>query len=467
MRTFHIGGAAAAQLEESELKLNYDAYILSLPEYIIEKEVDGIKKLIIPRKSYIRVHKIITNYSIDDLKDKNNIHNLDNKEFLSETPVFTLKDGTEVKFGKKTKIVIKDNIVYILESTVYEYPLKVGSYVYYKTGDIAKKGSIISEFDPYNEVLVSEHDGILDFVTEVIDGVEEKNKNILIIKDDEGKEIERFVLVQGTKLEVSEGSRVSKGDIIARRPVAKRKTKDIIGGLPRVTELFESRKPKNAAVIAKVNGIVENIELKKEKYFIYVKAKNGKIFPHLITSGKNIYVKVGDRVQAGEPLCEGVISPHDILKVLGYTTVNEFLLNEIQSVYRLQGVDINEKHISVIIRQMLKKVEVVHPGDTEFIVGQNVEKSKFYKENEFIIKQGGQPAKARPILMGLTKASLYTESFLSAASFQETPRVLSIAALKNAVDKLIGLKENLVIGQLIPAGTGIKYYKNIKIKVGA
>ena len=151
--------------------------------------------------------------------------------------------------------------------------------------------------------------------------------------------------------------------------------------------------------------------------------------------------------------------------MLGYTRVNEFLLNEIQSVYRLQGVDINEKHISVIIRQMLKKVEVVSSGDTEFITGQNVDKSIFYQENEKIVKQGGQPAKARPILMGLTKASLFTESFLSAASFQETPRVLSSAALKSANDKLAGLKENLVIAQLIPAGTGIKFYQNIKVKI--
>jgi DNA-directed RNA polymerase subunit beta' len=465
MRTFHIGGTAATQLEESELKLNYDAYIVSLPEKIVEREQDGVKQYVISRKSYIRVRKILQIIDVDNIDDVDP-KKIDGKEYLSEKVLFKLKDGSEVKFGRKTVVVVKDRSVLVLEGNIYEYQLKIGSILFVKEGDIVKKGKVIAEFDPYNEVLISEYEGILGYAVEVVDGIEEKNKNILVIYDEEGKELDRFVLVPGTNLAFQEGDRVKPGDLIARRPVGKRRTKDIIGGLPRVTELFESRKPKNVAVIAKVNGTVESIEQKKGKYIVWVKAKNGVLFSHIIPAGKNIYVRIGDKVQAGEALCEGVVSSHDILKVLGTTRVFEFLLSEIQSVYRLQGVDINEKHISVIIRQMLKKVEVVDPGDTEFILGQHVDKLRFYSTNDKIKKAGGQPAKAKPILMGLTKASLFTESFLSAASFQETPRVLSYAALRGAKDKLEGLKENLVIGQLIPAGTGIKYYQNIRILGG-
>jgi len=465
MRTFHIGGTAATQLEESELKLNYDAYIEALPENLISRNVNDIEKVIVPRKSYIKVRKVLHTYDLTEVEGKKEVMALDGKEFLSEKSIFKLKNGTEVKFGKKVIVAIKNKCVYILESSINDYPLKIGSFVYVKEGQVVKKGEKIADFDPYNEVFITEHDGIVGYAIEKIGEEEEKNKNILVIySEKQNKELERFVLVPGTTLTVPEGEKVKRGDIVARRPVAKRRTRDIIGGLPRVTELFESRKPKNIAVIAKVNGVVENIEQKKGKYILWIKANNGLSFSHIIPTGKNIFVRIGDKVQAGETLCDGVVSSHDILKVLGYTKVNEFLLNEIQSVYRLQGVDINEKHISVIIRQMLKKVEVVNPGDTEFIIGQNVDKSKFYSENGKIAQQGGQPAKARPILMGLTKASLFTESFLSAASFQETPRVLSSAALRSAKDKLEGLKENLVIGQLIPAGTGIRNYQAVRIK---
>ncbi len=465
MRTFHIGGTAATQLEESELKLNYDAYVLSIPENTLVRKKDGEEEVVVPRKSYVRVRKILNVIEVDRIADGVDIKNLNGQEFLSERVIFSLKDGTEVKFGRKVVLSIKDDSVLIMESNVYEYPLKIGSRLFVKNGDFVKRGEKLAEFDPYNEVLISEYEGILGFAVEKVDGIEGKNKNILVIYGEGEKELDRFVLVPGTTLLFQEGEKVKPGDIIARRPIAKRRTKDIIGGLPRVTELFESRKPKNVAVISKVNGIVENIEQKKGKYIIWVKAKNGLPFSHIIPAGKNIYVRIGDRVNAGEPLCEGVVSSHDILRIMGYMRVNEFLLSEIQSVYRLQGVDINEKHISVIIRQMLKKVEVVDPGDTEFIIGQHVDKVVFYRENARVKKEGGQPAKSRPILMGLTKASLFTESFLSAASFQETPRVLSYAALRGAKDRLEGLKENLVIGQLIPAGTGIKYYQNVKISL--
>jgi DNA-directed RNA polymerase subunit beta' len=466
MRTFHIGGTAATQLEENELKLNYFAYIDALPENIVNKEVDGVAQKIVTRKSYVSVRKVITTFNADELQDFEFVKSLEGKEFNSEIPIFKLKSGEDVKFGKKVIIIVRDNTVYSLEALQYEYSIRIGANILVEQGQLVEKGQSIAEFDPYNELFICEHSGRMGYAIEIgADGNEEKNKNIVVIYNDKDEELERFVLIQDTMLAVEEGAQVKSGDIIARRPVAKRRTKDIIGGLPRVTELFESRKPKNTAVISKVNGIVTDIEQKKGKFVVVVEAKSGVKFSHIIPAGKNIYVRINDKVQAGEPLCDGVVSSHDILKVLGYTEVEQFLLNEIQAVYRLQGVDINEKHISIIVRQMLRKIEIEDPGDTEFITGQNVDKNRFYKENESVVEQGGQPAKGRPVLMGLTKASLFTESFFSAASFQETPRVLSTAALRGAVDKLQGLKENLIIGQLIPAGTGIKNYQYIKLRM--
>jgi len=465
MRTFHIGGTAATQLEDNQIKLSYDAYVVELPEILIEKEIDGEKTIIVPRKSYIKVRKILQAVELDEFEDRDFAEQLDGKEYMAEVNITTLKNGENLRYGKKVLFVRKENTFYALEAGLYEYSVRVGSTLYVHKDDIVKKGEALIEFDPYNELFISEYDGVLDYAVEFDGEKEEKNKSILVINSHEGEELERFVLVPGTTLSMNEGDTVKPGDVIARRSMGKRRTRDIIGGLPRVTELFESRRPKNSAVISKVHGIVDNIEQKKGKYVVTIKSKSGKVFAHVIPTGKNIYVRIGDKVQAAETLCEGVVSSHDILKVLGYTEVEEFLLNEIQAVYRLQGVDINGKHISVIIRQMLKKVEIVDPGDTEFITGQNIDKIRFYKENESVVSQGGQPAKAQPMLMGLTKASLFTESFFSAASFQETPRVLSGAALRGAVDRLQGLKENLVIGQLIPAGTGIKNYENIKIKI--
>ncbi len=466
MRTFHIGGTAATSLEENEIKLGYDCYVEELPEILIERVKDGKKNVIVPRKSYIKVRKILRTFEMDEFEDQKFAQTMDGKEFMAELNITPLKNGENLRFGKRVVFHLKDKVMYALESSMYEYPIRIGSTLLVGQGEILKKNQSIAEFDPYNELFISEHDGIMGYALENAGtDKEEKNKSILVINDTKGNELERFVLVPGTTLAMEEGSAVKAGDVIARRGMGRRRTRDIIGGLPRVTELFESRRPKNIAVISKVNGVVDNIEQKKGKYGVWIRAKNGELYSHLIPSGKNIYVRIGDKVQAAEPLCDGVISSHEILKVLGYTEVEEFLLNEIQGVYRLQGVDINEKHISIIIRQMLKKVEIIDAGDTEFIVGQNVDKIEFYAENASVVQQGGQPAKALPMLMGLTKASLFTKSFFSAASFQETPRVLSTAALKGAIDKLQGLKENLVIGQLIPAGTGIKLYEGIKLRV--
>jgi DNA-directed RNA polymerase subunit beta' len=262
---------------------------------------------------------------------------------------------------------------------------------------------------------------------------------------------------------VDDGERVNAGRVLAKILKESVKTRDITGGLPRVGELFESRKPKNPTVLAQITGKVAFKGIVKGKRVIHVTDPFGRVFKHLIPLGKHLLVRDGDMIEAGEPMCDGAIDPHDILEILGENALQNYLVNEIQEVYRLQGVNINDKHIGVIIRQMMRKVEVVHVGDTNFIYGQQVNKHVFHEENAKVIREGGQPAIARPLLLGITRASLNIESFISAASFQETTRVLTNAAIAGKVDRLQGLKENVIIGHLIPAGTGMKLYKNIKL----
>ncbi len=463
MRTFHIGGTAQASSEENQLVLSYDAYIIGLPENVVEKQTENGIERIVTRKGNVEVEKVLKQIPISELQDPSDADKLHKKEIAAEHTVAVKNTGEEIRFGRRVIMWKDKKNLLALEAQRYSYPIRVGSNLLSKTGDLITKGAPITEFDPYNELYVCEFDGIVKYLEVEVDGNMEKDKSILLIVDEEDVELERFMIIAGVSLAVEEGTAVKVGATVARRPMAKRRTKDIIGGLPRVTELFESRQPKNIAVIALCEGIVENITQKKGKYTVTVQASNGRTFNHIIVAGKNIYVRIGDRVEAGEALCDGVVSPHDILKVLGQNAVEQFLLEEIQDVYSLQGVEINEKHISIIIRQMLRKVEITDPGDTEFITGQISDRHFFGRQNEEVITQGGQAAKARPVLMGLTKAALVTESFLSAASFQETPKVLSGAALRGAVDTLQGLKENLVIGQLIPAGTGIKHYETLKI----
>ena len=244
---------------------------------------------------------------------------------------------------------------------------------------------------------------------------------------------------------------------------ASAKTHDITGGLPRVSELFEARKPKDPSVLAQISGTVSFKGIFKNKRVLIVRDQYGKEFKHLVPMAKLLLVRDGDEVEAGEKLCEGALNPHDILAILGENALQNYLMDEIQQVYRAQGVVINDKHIGVIVRQMLRKVEIVAVGDTRFIYGQQVDKYKFNVENEKVMKEGGQPAIARPMFQGITKASLNVDSFISAASFQETTRVLTNAAISGARDDLRGIKENVIIGHLVPAGTGIRHYRNVKL----
>jgi DNA-directed RNA polymerase subunit beta' len=283
----------------------------------------------------------------------------------------------------------------------------------------------------------------------------------LQLKDDKGEVLRlpnntdaRYFLAPDSILSVDNGATVAAGDVLARIPREGSKTRDITGGLPRVAELFEARRPKDHAVIAETDGRVEFGKDYKNKRRVIVKNdETGEETEYLIPKGKHVSVQEGDFVRRGDPLVDGPRVPHDILKVLGVEALSDYLVNEIQDVYRLQGVKINDKHIEVIVRQMLQKVEILDPGDTTFLAGEQVDRTEFDRENVRLNKDD-RPALAMPVLQGITKASLQTNSFISAASFQETTRVLTEAAVAGKTDNLMGLKENVIVGRLIPAGTG-------------
>jgi DNA-directed RNA polymerase subunit beta' len=265
-------------------------------------------------------------------------------------------------------------------------------------------------------------------------------------------------------LMVEDGESVFAGEVLAKIPRETTKTKDITGGLPRVVELFEARKPRETAIISEIDGIVRHGGIVKgQRKIIIVPEDGGEPREYSLPRGVHVNVQESDRVRAGEPLMDGPSNPHDILSVLGEKALHSYLVNEIQEVYRLQGVNINDKHIEVIVRQMMRWVKVEEVGDTEFLIDEQVDKFRFHEENERVLANGGMPAKGRPLLLGITKASLSTDSFISAASFQETTRVLTEASISGKVDFLRGLKENVTMGRLIPAGTGFDFYRHVTI----
>jgi DNA-directed RNA polymerase subunit beta' len=262
---------------------------------------------------------------------------------------------------------------------------------------------------------------------------------------------------------VNEGDEVKAGAVLAKIPRETTKTKDITGGLPRVAELFEVRKPKETAIISEIDGSISFGKYTKGKRRMTITPEVGDPVTYLVPRGKHVSVLEGDYVRAGEALMDGSADPHDILRIRGLEELARYLVDEVQEVYRLQGVKINDKHIEVIVRQMLRQVSVVDTGDSQLLLGEHVEKWRFEEVNKKIIEQGGKPATAEPLLLGITKASLSTESFISAASFQETTKVLSDATVAGKTDHLKGLKENVIMGRLIPAGTGIKTYRDINV----
>jgi DNA-directed RNA polymerase subunit beta' len=275
----------------------------------------------------------------------------------------------------------------------------------------------------------------------------------------------RYLLPVGANIFVSEGDMAEAGDVIVKISRETTKTKDITGGLPRVAELFEARKPKEYALISDIDGMVEFGKDLKGKRKVVIRPDVGEAKEYMIPRGKHISVHEGDLVKAGEALMDGPSNPHDILRVLGDKALAHYLVDEIQEVYKLQGVKINDKHIEVIVRQMLKRVKVREVGDTHFLVDDQVEKFVFEEENARVLREGGKPAVGEPLFLGITKASLITDSFISAASFQETTKVLTQAAVAGKVDYLKGLKENVIMGRLIPAGTGLPKYRELELWV--
>ncbi|MEW5797043.1 MAG: DNA-directed RNA polymerase subunit beta', partial [Candidatus Zixiibacteriota bacterium] len=345
-------------------------------------------------------------------------------------------------------------------------------------------GDIVFEWDPYTGTIVAERGGKIKFkdiirditVREEIDDqtglrqlkiIEQRDKTMfptIQIVGAGGRAVASYRIPTEAQLQVQDGQDVQPGDHLVKMPRMIARSRDITGGLPRVAELFEARRPHDPAVITEVDGTVEFGKIVRGQQQIIVKDESGDAREYLVPHGKHMMVHDGDQVRAGDRLCEGSVDPHDILKILGVYEVQAYLVNEIQEVYRLQGVKINDKHIEIIVRQMLQKVLIDHPGDTNFLEGEKVDKVKFLEENARIIAEGGEPATAEPLLLGITRASLSTESFISAASFQETTKVLTEAAVAGKVDHLLGLKENVIIGHLIPAGTGIERYRGVAIQ---
>ncbi|MDO9529748.1 MAG: DNA-directed RNA polymerase subunit beta' [Syntrophales bacterium] len=398
--------------------------------------------------------------------------------------------------GKEKQLVVmnRSGEIHVLDEKQRSrgrYPVPYGAHVKVDDGYEIKEGELIAQWDPFSIPILSEVDGTIKF-GDIVEGVtmkeqvdtvtglsrkvvvESKDSNLrprISLKDKDGKTVKlpgtnaiaRYQLSVGVNIVVSEGQQVKAGDIITKVPRETTKTKDITGGLPRVAELFEARKPKEYAVITEIDGVVSFGKDVKGKRKVVIAPDVGDKREYLISKGKHISVQEGDRVVAGEPLMGGAQNPHDLLAIKGEKELARYLVDEVQEVYRLQGVKINDKHIEIIVRQMLRRIKVTKPGDTSFLTDEQVEKHLFEEENEKVIAQEGNPAIGEPVLLGITKASLSTGSFISAASFQETTRVLTEASLSGRVDYLRGLKENVIMGRLIPAGTGVGVYRKLGI----
>src|SRR5438445_1013932 len=431
MRTFHIGGTATRISEQS----TQDA------------KSDGFARFL--------------NYGVTTVRNKN---------------------GELIAMNRNGKIVVVDEKGREKE----RYDVVYGAKILVEEGAPVKTNQILLEWDPYTFSILTEVSGTVHFkdlqegismreqVDEVtgmsqlvvVDSPDEKRQPMVIVRPESGSgrgEAKKYLMPTHAHLMVRDGDEAHAGDVLAKIPRETTKTKDITGGLPRVVELFEARKPRETAVIAEINGAVKYGEVTKGQRKIYVVGEDGEQREYSLPRGVHINVQEGEKVKAGEPLMDGPRNPHDILDVLGEKELQKYLVNEIQEVYRLQGVNINDKHLEVISRQMMRWVKVEDIGDTEFLPEEVVDKYRFRAGNQRVVEAGQRPAQGKAILLGITKASLSTDSFISAASFQETTRVLTEAAINGKVDYLRGLKENVIMGRLVPAGTGMEYYRRVKI----
>jgi DNA-directed RNA polymerase subunit beta' len=436
MRTFHIGGTASRRAEQTTLEARHEGFV----KYVNTKTAANSKgeTIVMSRNAEL---------AIQDEQGRDRERN--QVIFGARLPV---KDGQEVAQG-----------TVLADWDPYTIPILTEMSGVVKFGDVEEGKTMREQFDEVtglsSKVIVGYKEGDLRPRVSIKD---KSGKTQLIA----GTKIEaRYLLPVGAIITIGEGEAVEAGDIIAKIPRETTKTKDITGGLPRVAELFEARKPKECAVISEIDGAVSFGKDTKGKRKLLITPDAGEPKEYLIPKGKHISVREGDTVRAGDPLMDGSANPHDILRVLGVKELAKYLVDEVQEVYRLQGVKINDKHIEVIVRQMLKRVKVNDPGDTSLLTGEQVERYIFEDENEKILAKGKRPATAEPLLQGITKASLSTESFISAASFQETTKVLTGAAVEGKIDYLRGLKENVIMGRLVPAGSGFKSYLDVHSKV--
>jgi DNA-directed RNA polymerase subunit beta' len=397
--------------------------------------------------------------------------------------VVEMESGDRVVTGYDGELVLNDKDGQVRSR--FQVPL--GARLAVESGQEVKRDDMLFAWDPYANPIILDTSGTVRFVDIVEDEtvresldeitglrqrviIEDREKklhpHIEIVQTRGGKDrrVRNYVVPEGAQLTVDDGEKVKAGTVLAKISREAYKTRDITGGLPRVAELFEARRPKDPATISEIDGTVHFGDIKRGKREIFVEPEAGEKQLYEVPAGKHLRVHEGDRVYAGDRLTEGPVNPHDILRIKGPRAVQEYLLNEVQEVYRLQGVKINDKHIGVIVRQMLQKVKVIDPGDTDFLEGENVDRVTFREKNERVMKRNGSPATSEPLLLGITKASLTTQSFISAASFQETTRVLTDAAIRGAKDDLLGLKENIIIGHLIPAGTGIYRYSELEVE---
>ena len=427
MRTFHIGGTASQVFKQPQIKAKFDG---------------GVR--------------------------------------YNELRLVQLEDGNNIVLNKNGSVSILAEDGRELEN----HTVVIGAVISVPDGGRVKKGDTFVQWDPYNVPILSEKAGKVKFV-DIIEGVTMKQETDettgqeamvviehkedlhpqIVILDDNNEPAANYPIPSGAHIVVAEEDNIVAGTLMAKTPRKTSKTKDITGGLPRVAELFEARRPKDAAEISKIDGIVDfGASVRGKRCIVIRDQQTGVEEEHLIPIGKHVIVFKGDYVKKGQQLTEGPIDPHEILDICGPQELQEHLVNEVQEVYRLQGVTINDKHIEIIVRQMLRKVRITEPGDTTFLWGEQIDKLEFEEENQRVEKMGGKPAEAQPVLLGITKASLETESFLSAASFQDTTRVLTEAATRARVDYLRGFKENVIMGHIIPAGTGFDHHRKVRLK---
>ena len=427
MRTFHIGGTASAVFKQPEIKAKKSGVV----------HYEGLR-------------------------------------------IVDLQDGSHIVLNKNGSVIVRDSKT---DKDLETYDIPIGAVIAVANGDKVKAGSTFVQWDPYNVPILSEKKGRIRF-HDIIEGVTmelevdeatgqdsmviiEHKEDLhpqIIIEDSKKQVVANYPIPAGAHVQVGDNDTIQAGTLLAKTPRKTAKTKDITGGLPRVSELFEARQPKDAAEIARIDGMVDFGGIVRGKRTVIVQDQStAEEEEHMIPIGKHVIVFKGDLVKKGQQLTEGPMVPHDILEVLGVDALQAFLVNEVQEVYRLQGVTISDKHIEMIVRQMLRKVKITEPGDTTFLWGEQIDRLIFEAENERVEKMGGQPAEASPVLLGITKASIETESFLSAASFQDTTRVLTEAATLGKKDTLLGFKENVIMGHIIPAGTGFDGHRNLSL----